>query len=756
MPNQFKKSQTQTSISSTYTSSSKNEIDFIGVFEQAPAFMATLRGKNHVFELANKAYFQLVGHRDIIGKPVLEALPEVENQGFTEFLDDVLKTGKPYIGTEVEIFLQKTSTSQPEKTYVNFIYQPLRNESDEINGILVHGIDVTEQVLAREKIKESEEEYRILFNSIDQGFCIIEMIFDKKNKPVDYKFLEVNKVFEEQTGLVNPTGKTALELLPNLESHWFETYGQVALTGKPLRFMNGSDVMKRWFDVFATQVGGKKSRKVALLFRDITAQRAREKELIESEEYFRQMADTVPIVIWITDVIGNCTYMNKQWYEHTCQKKKAALKSGWLDATHPDDVLHVKKTFQTATKNHKPFSVEYRLQAKDGSYRWVIDSGSPKFDNDGNFEGLIGTVIDIHARKLTEEALQKNELHLHAMINQAMVGIAQADLNGKYTFVNDRYAEIVGRDKAEFLNLNKRDIAHRDDLQHNLELIKKSIEDGTDFVIEKCHVRPDKKDVWVSNHVSLIRDRFGKSQSMLVVSVDITDRKNLEEQKDNFLGIASHELKTPVTSIKAYCQVLEMMFRKRGDIKAADQLKKMDLQVDKLTYLIGDLLDVTKIQAGKLQLVEEYFDFNELVNEVSEEIQRTTDTHKIIKKLSISKSIFCDRERTAQVITNFMTNAIKYSPEADKIIVSTKVKKSEVILSVQDFGVGIPKGKQDKVFLQFFRVSGSKQDTFPGLGLGLFISSDIIKREGGKIWVESDEGKGSTFYFSLPIKKIPN
>lgn len=177
----------------------------------------------------------------------------------------------------------------------------------------------------------------------------------------------------------------------------------------------------------------------------------------------------------------------------------------------------------------------------------------------------------------------------------------------------------------------------------------------------------------------------------------------------------------------------------------------MDAQVNKLTNLIGDLLDVTKIQSGRMQFHEAYFDLNELIEEVVEEIQRTSEKHKIIKNLVKVENFCGDRERIGQVLTNLITNAIKYSPHADKVIVSTGVKKGNVTLCVEDFGVGIPKDKLERVFEQFFRVSGPKQDTFPGLGLGLYISSEIIKREGGKIWVESEEGKGSTFSFSLPI-----
>ncbi|RYZ98085.1 MAG: HAMP domain-containing histidine kinase, partial [Sphingobacteriaceae bacterium] len=219
-------------------------------------------------------------------------------------------------------------------------------------------------------------------------------------------------------------------------------------------------------------------------------------------------------------------------------------------------------------------------------------------------------------------------------------------------------------------------------------------------------------------------------------------------------SIASHELKTPVTSIKAYTQVLERMLSKNGNTKEASMIIKMDSQVNRLTGLIGDLLDVTKVNAGKLQFNDVDFILAELVGEVVEDLQRTTEKHTLVNKFDYTGTVHADRERIAQVITNLITNAIKYSPQPGDIIIHSELKKDEVHLCVQDFGVGISEEKQDRVFEQFYRVSGNKQHTFPGLGLGLYISSEIIKREGGRIWVNSVENKGSTFCFALQVKGI--
>lgn len=253
----------------------------------------------------------------------------------------------------------------------------------------------------------------------------------------------------------------------------------------------------------------------------------------------------------------------------------------------------------------------------------------------------------------------------------------------------------------------------------------------------------------------LVAPIFGaneKAERLVSVSRDITKLKELEQQKDDFISIASHELKTPVTSIKAFTQILQRRFQESTDELSSELLGKMNMQLNKLTKLIHDLLDVTRIEQGKIQFRNERFDFNELVNDVVEEIQRTTIKHQIRQELGPTRMVHGDRDRIGQVITNFLANAIKYSPKSDQILVNTGMDSpTSIRLSVQDFGVGLADDDLERVFERFYRVEGTGYETFPGLGLGLFISAGIIQRHRGHIWVESEKGKGSTFHFSLPL-----
>ncbi|HUQ84795.1 MAG TPA: ATP-binding protein [Candidatus Limnocylindrales bacterium] len=221
------------------------------------------------------------------------------------------------------------------------------------------------------------------------------------------------------------------------------------------------------------------------------------------------------------------------------------------------------------------------------------------------------------------------------------------------------------------------------------------------------------------------------------------------KQKDEFIAIASHELKTPVTSIKLYSQLLHRKFQIAKDEKSALAVAKMDSQVNKLTDLINDLLDISKIEEGKLQLNLAEFDLNSLVEEILADMQLSTKI-RIEKELSENEHIKGDRDRLGQVLVNFLTNAIKYSPESKKIIVRTTKDNNTVTVSVEDFGIGLTSKEQGKVFERFNRAGQEGLGGIQGLGLGLYISKEIVTRHKGKIWVKSVKDKGSTFFFSLP------
>jgi len=220
--------------------------------------------------------------------------------------------------------------------------------------------------------------------------------------------------------------------------------------------------------------------------------------------------------------------------------------------------------------------------------------------------------------------------------------------------------------------------------------------------------------------------------------------------RDEFISLASHELKTPITSLKIYAQSLGNQFAKRNDIFMQEYFMKMDQQIDRLTLLVNDLLNVSKIQHGKLEFDWKPVDLNSVVKDTIDMLQTTSAKHKILVKGEIKKAVYADPYRIYQVLTNLLTNATKYSPEADKVIIHLAAKEDYVKVTIQDFGIGISSSEQKKIFRQFYRINDPNERKFSGLGMGLYISYEIIKRHGGKMSVKSIKGKGSRFSFTLP------
>jgi two-component system CheB/CheR fusion protein len=240
---------------------------------------------------------------------------------------------------------------------------------------------------------------------------------------------------------------------------------------------------------------------------------------------------------------------------------------------------------------------------------------------------------------------------------------------------------------------------------------------------------------------------------------DITEQEMAQEalkllmkKKDEFMSIASHELKTPITSMKGSLQIAARLTERGADIKEVYSfIEKANKQVNRLTGLVDDLLDVTKITAGRLEFQLSEFAIGDAIQDCLDQVENNEIQHKISIEGNKNVKIIADRHRLEQVITNFISNAIKYSPGADKVILTIAEVNKMLKISITDFGIGIPENKRNFVFDRFFRVQESSAK-FSGLGLGLFISAEIIKRHGGKVGVLSEENKGSTFWFTLPLK----
>jgi PAS domain S-box-containing protein len=242
----------------------------------------------------------------------------------------------------------------------------------------------------------------------------------------------------------------------------------------------------------------------------------------------------------------------------------------------------------------------------------------------------------------------------------------------------------------------------------------------------------------------------GEVTMVVTIVHEITEQVLAEQRKDEFISMASHELKTPVTSLKGFANVLQRRMAKQGDEQGLHYLSRIDAQLDKLTKLISDLLDISRMQTGKLAFQQEAFDLDRLIHETVENVQATT-THRLLIEGRTAAHMAGDRDRIGQVFINLFTNAVKYSPKADKVLVCLSREREQAIVRVRDFGIGIDEAHHQKIFERFYQVSDPGEKTYPGLGIGLYISKQIVERHQGRIQIESRKGEGATFSVILPL-----
>ena len=373
----------------------ENEEKYRSIFENSLATIVVTDDQGNYLS-ANKAACELLGYtvNELLQMNVGD-LKTTAKSGAAERFEEYISKGE-----ETGEF--DYTTKDGAHKFVQ--YQAIRTKVDFNVSIMM---DLTERKDAELKLKASEEKYRGIFETMDQGLSIIEMIFDETNKPIDYRFIENNPVFQKQTGLPDVTNKTAREAMPTLGGFWFETFGQVALTGKPIRFTQKEDALNSWFDVNAFRLGDNGSKKIAVLFTNITEQKAAEEAIQESEARFRTMAEATEVLIGVADEKSNVTYFNKAWGDLTGRPMEDLLLLGWADLIHPEDKDRVVNIHLSAFAKQENYTVEFRILNKNGEYRWLLAKVPARFHSNGTFAGYISASIDITEQKRLTEGLEE-------------------------------------------------------------------------------------------------------------------------------------------------------------------------------------------------------------------------------------------------------------------------------------------------------------------------------------------------------------
>ena len=723
---------------------------------------AIYTGKEMRIAVANNAILKLWGKdTSVIGKTLLKALPELKDQPFLALLDKVYTTGEPYHSKDDRVDLMIDGKLQ--SFYYTFNYTALRGANGDIYGIINTAADVTELVLARQQIAEAEEQLSFALTSASIGTWDLDPInytvkWDKRCRELFGFPREGVITYDDVRDCMHPDDKAMVHkavlnaIAPNSVGHYNIKYRTVALFDGVTRWVHCKG--KAYFN----------NNGVAYRFAGTAQDVTEEIKTRRREQQLLSIVDMNADHMSIADLDGNLIYMNyaarvmlgvdaatdittksaADFYTpaelHRVQTqiiKKIAENDGWQG---------VIKLMNCKTREEIPCQVSYVL-IKDPETGEIIGRGATARDMRPEIKA---------GKELADNnvALQNAVMELEFLANSVPSVVWTSTPDGLLDFINERWYERGAESIEKSLGSGWAAHVHPEDIPGTLKIWNKSLTTGNPYQAEfRLKDNTGEYRWWLVRALPL-RDTENKIVKWYGSNTDITEQKDLQRQKDTFLGVASHELKTPITSIKAYAQVMERIFIRNGDEKNAVIVGKMDKQINRLNNLIGDLLDVTKINTGRLQLNMDTFDFNQMVEEVTEDVQRTTAKHLIKKQLQFTRELTGDKDRIIQVVTNLLTNAIKYSPEANEIIVYTEDHETEVQVCVQDFGIGISADKKDKVFEQFYRVSGTKEYTFPGLGLGLYISSEIVKRLGGRIWVNSVEGKGSTFCFALPVLQL--
>jgi two-component system, chemotaxis family, CheB/CheR fusion protein len=493
---------------------------------------------------------------------------------------------------------------------------------------------------------------------------------------------------------------------------------------------------------------------ILLSFEDITRYKIAEESLQETQEQLKLALSAGSVGTWEWNVKTNAIRTSGDEQRLYGFPKGQSLQSydAWEKTIHPIDLLKTREALAFSIENDKPVDTEYRILWPDGSTHWILAKANTYYDGDGRPARIVGVNIDVTDRRRAIEALEESERRFHMMSDNAPVMIWMTGPDKQVNFVNKTWLSFRGRSAEMEFGEGWFAGIHSEDKEDFLDVFNRSFDAQKEFKIDYRLQRHDGEYRWVMTHGVPRLSGDQRFIGFIGTCIDISDRIDLERQKDDFMGIASHELKTPVTSIKAYAQILQEKFRKSNDETSANMLTRLDLQIDKLTGLINTLLDVAKVQSGQMDYFDEYFDIASFVREVTEEMQHSSPKHTIIANVKTTGRLYGDRARLTQVLNNLISNAVKYSSEGKDVIVEALRDGDKYIFSVQDFGVGISQDMQQKVFGRFFRVSESSGNRVSGLGLGLFISTQIVKQQGGDLWVESQPGDGSKFYFSLPVK----
>ncbi|MCC8408724.1 PAS domain-containing protein [Mucilaginibacter sp. UR6-1] len=775
---------------------------------------AIYTSENIIIEFANEAMIGLWGkNRSVIGKPMIEALPELEGQPFLDILKNVWLTGNTHVDTNAYAELEKNGELQG--SYFNYEYRAVKHPTGEMRCILHTAVDVTDRMLSQQEIQESKQREKDLNEELaaineELSSSNEELLATNEELKESYNDLRLlneslseSEAWFRETVNQAPVAIAVLDerglIIDTANSYILEIWGKgPEIIGQPLHIalpeLQGQPFLQILDDVYTSgepfygsEVKASLVRKgvledayfnfvyhplkeasgntasIIVVATEVTEQINARRLIEKSEHRLNRMVMASPIGMTILkgrELVIEIANENMLtiWNRTTDQvtgKRLLEIFPELIGQPFPDMLQRVFDTGQ-------PFGMDETtadVDLGDGRVvQYYLDfSYDPLFDADGNVEAILATVNNITERVESRRQMLHVQERGRMAVDAAQLGTFDMDLTKGTLDWDERCRTLFGVSHNNTVTYEHDFLMglHPDDREHVTEVINnsfnKAASNGNYDVEYRTIGFEDKKLRWVSAKGKVFFNEHNEPMRFIGIVLDITDKKEDEQRKNDFIAMVSHELKTPLTSLKAYVQVLQAKALKANDGFAGGALDKSLLQVNKMNTLIKGFLDVARLESGRIHLDVERFNLNNLIKEAVEEATITMDSHHVVFDDECHTDVVADREKIGQVLNNLISNATKYSPRGSNIIIKCYQDADMVRVSVKDEGIGVKAVDIDKLFDRFYRVNSPFTKTISGFGIGLYLCAEIIKYHRGRIWVESKTGQGATFNFEIPV-----
>ncbi|WCT14447.1 ATP-binding protein [Mucilaginibacter jinjuensis] len=397
-----------------------------------------------------------------------------------------------------------------------------------------------------------------------------------------------------------------------------------------------------------------------------------------------------------------------------------------------------------------PYTVHHQGKRING---YLSAAYQPYRDNNGDIAGVMVFTHDVTDQVVSRFKLKEADEMTNMAIMAARLGAWHIEPVSKALVYNTTLARIFGYDKDSPMTYEQAIAQVTEEYRPSiLKAIEKAIAEGGDYdVVYQQRRFNDSELIWLRSFGKVSPDINGNYTVFSGFVMDVTEQKKDEQRKNDFIGMVSHELKTPLTSLKAIIQLCSVKLKNNADPFLNDAMGKANIQVKRMTAMINGFLNISRLESGKILIEKSAFDISRLIQDILDESMLTTSSQAIEFIPADEIWVNADRDKTGSVISNLLSNAVKYSFKDKPVLVTCKRAGENVVVSIQDFGMGIKPEHLDHIFERYYRVKDDYTRHISGFGIGLYLSSEIVHRHGGKIGVDSERGKGSTFWFSLPL-----